>query len=288
MSDTLRIVLEQIAPVPGDVAGNSARIATAATRWRASDLVLFPELALTGYDLGHRTEEVAVDLDAGSPVPLDGEGPTIVAGLVERGDDHLIYNSAAVLRGGHVVAVHRKRYLPTYGMFDEGRRFAPGRRSVRPFTLARGWRAGILICEDLWHPALAYLYALQEADVLLVPAAAPGRGVAQESGTTMEGRRFASAEAWELIARTTALVHGVYVLLCNRGGVEGAVTFAGGSMVVAPDGEVLARAHEVEDATLEVTLERDRVRRARRPFSHLRDEDPAYTLHALERILRER
>jgi len=321
MSDALRVVLEQTAPAPGGVRANATRIAAAAGRHGNADLILFPELALTGYDLGRRTEDVAVDLRKGSPVPRAGDGPTIVAGLAERGEDHLVYNSAVALRGERLVAVHRKRYLPTYGMFDEGRRFAPGRRSVRPFALAPGWRAGILICEDLWHPALAYLLALQEADVLLVPAAAPGRRIVQEpeapedvgaalasapvapdspatpaSGPAAEaerpprpvGWRFASLETWELIARTTALLHGVYVLLCNRAGVEGAVTFAGGSRVVAPDGEVVARAPEAEEATLEVTLERDRVRQARRTFSHLRDEDPACTLHALERILRER
>lgn len=279
---TLRVTLHQEAPVLGDVTANRARL-EAAVAGSDADLVLFPELALTGYALGHRARELGVTLDASPPLQLPEDGPVAVFGLVERGEDHLTYNVAVAARGGTLLATHRKVYLPTYGTFDEGRIFAAGRRSVRPVDVAPGWRAGILVCEDFWHPALAYLHALQGADVLLVLAAAPGRGA-----TEAEGRRFASTERWELIGRTTALLHGMYVVLCNRVGVEEGVTFAGGSLVVDPTGLVVARAPEGEPAVLDVTLERDLVARTRQPFAHLRDEDPAVTLHTLERIVGER
>jgi len=279
----LRVSVRQTAPALADPTANRRRV-EADVASSDADLVVFPELDLTGYTLGHRAREMGVALDGPPPLTLPEGGPLVVLGLVERGEDHLTYNAALAARGSRIVATHRKVYLPTYGTFDEGRIFAPGRRSVRPFEAAPGWCGGMLVCEDFWHPALAYLLALQRMDVLLVLAAAPGRGVPPEAG----GATFASTARWELIARTTALLHGVYVVLCNRVGVEEGVTFAGGSLVVGPDGDVLARAREAEEDRLDVTLERDRVARARQPWAHLRDEDPAVTLHTLERIMGER
>jgi len=280
---SLLVHLSQTSPILGDRAANRAVLEKTAARSRA-DVVVFPELALTGYTLGHRARELGVDLDDALPLALPEEGPTVIYGLVERGEDHLTYNTAAAQRGRSLLSAHRKIYLPTYGTFDEGRVFAPGRRSVRPFDLEEGWRAGLLVCEDFWHPALAYLHALQAMDTLFVLAAAPGRGAPTEE----EGARFGSADSWSLLARSTALLHGCYVVLCNRVGVEEGITFAGGSMVVDPSGAIVGRAPQGEAAELEVTLERDAVARARQPYAHLRDEDPAVTLHTLERILRER
>lgn len=280
---TLRLHLHQTAPLLADMAANRRRLEASAAAATA-DVLVFPELDLTGYTLGHRARELGLELSEGAPLTLPEPGPAVIYGMVERGEDHLTYNVAVAQRGGVLLTHHRKVYLPTYGTFDEGRIFAAGRRSVRPFALTPGWRAGLLVCEDFWHPALAYLLALQDMDVLVVLAAAPGRGLPQGDADA----RFASAASWELLARTTAMTHGIYVVLCNRVGVEDGVTFAGGSMVVDPRGEVLAKAPQGEPATLEVTLERDAVARARQPYAHLRDEDPAVTLHTLERIVRDR
>jgi len=95
-------------------------------------------------------------------------------------------------------------------------------------------------------------------------------------------------ESWDLIARSTAMLHGMWVVVCNRVGIEDGVTFAGGSTVTDPSGTIVARAPQAAPARLELTLEHESVARARHPFSHLRDEDPAVTLHTLERIVRER
>src|ERR687893_824298 len=116
---------------------------------------------------------------------------------------------------------------------DEWRYFGRGDR-VEPFEV-NGWRIGVLICEDFWHPALTYILAMQGIHALVVLAAAPGRG-ALTGGE--EGAFFASSDAWERIARTTAQLYGIYVAVCNRVGVEGGVTFAGESLVVAPDADV--------------------------------------------------
>lgn len=293
---SLRLVVEQTAPVRGNVDGNAAAIQGRIEASTDADLVLFPELCLTGYALGQRTPEVAVRVGAeGAPsggegglaLGLPAGGPVAVVGLVERGEDELVYNTAVALRGDEVLTRHRKVYLPTYGMFEEGRHFAPGRSGPETFALSGGWRAGILVCEDLWHPALAYLLALRGADVILVMSAAVGRG-RPEAQETADVPLFSSMERWELLARSVAVHNGVYVALSNRVGVEDGLTFAGGSLVVDPAGEVVARAPQGREARLEVTLERDPIRRARHPFSHLRDEDPALVRDALDRILRER
>ncbi|NJD19638.1 MAG: carbon-nitrogen hydrolase [Gemmatimonadetes bacterium] len=282
---SLRVRLEQMAPALADPAANRKTIEKAVRHAGVdADVVLFPELALTGYTLGQRARELGVALNGPPPVHLPAAGPVAVLGLVERGEDHLTYNSAVAVRGDALLAVHRKIYLPTYGTYDEGRIFARGRRSVRTFQVAPGWQAGLLVCEDFWHPALAYLVALQGADVLLVMSAGAGRGLAEPGSGTV----FTSWESWELIARTTAMLHAMYVVLCNRVGVEEGITFAGGSLVVDPTGSVVARAPQLQPARLDVVLERESVARARHPFAHLRDEDPAVTLQTLERIVRER
>ncbi len=277
----LRVVVEQTAPRRLEMDANVA-VVTEALRQAAdegTDLVVFPELCLTGYDLGRWAAELAVS--DGAALPFTGpEGPVAVVGYPERDQDGRVFNVAAAWRGEQRLHRHRKRYLPTYGMFDEGRVFAPGDRGPRVFEVAPGWPTALLVCEELWHPSLPYLAALQGAAVLVVVAAGPGRGVLE--GTS--GAPFASTEAWSLLARTTALTHGVYVVLCNRAGVEGGVTFAGESLVVAPDGVVMTRASTGVDR-LRVTLEADAVRRARTPYSHLRDEDPGLVAREIERIL---
>ncbi len=281
-ADGLRVVVEQMEPELGRPDRNAERIRRV-TGAAPADLVVFPELALTGYDLRGRAAEVAVPEGTRPVEGLEGDGPLVVVGYVEEARDHRLFNAAATLRGSELLAVHRKVHLPTYGMFDEGRHFAPGRGPLKTFDAGSGWRAGLLVCEDLWHPALPYLLALDGADVLLVLAAAPGRGA---PGETEDGppRLFGSTERWTLLARTTAFLHGIYVVLANRSGIEGGVTFAGNSLVVGPDGEILAEGAQGTEDRLEARLRRDAVRSSRRPYSHLRDEDPALVRRELERI----
>ena len=284
MSEDLRVVVQQCDAALGDPDANRARIEELVSDSPDSAVVVFPELALTGYSVREGAGDLSISLGGGCPVDLPPQGPAVAFGFVERGSDHLVYNSAAVYRGGELLHSHRKVYLPTYGMFEEGRFFAPGGSAVAPFDLAPGWRVGVLVCEDFWHPALSYLLAVQEIDLLLVLSAAPGRGASQ---TTDGEVLFASTEPWEQMARTTALQYGVFLILCNRAGVEGDITFAGGSMVVEPNGQILAAAPQGKAATVDVTLEWDRIRQARDPFSHLREEDPARLRAELDRLLRE-
>jgi predicted amidohydrolase len=280
--EELRIRVEQTAPRRGEVEANAWRIGErmAAARSDGSDLVVFPELALTGYALGEGTRDHARPVAEGgdSPIPLPEGVPAVVMGLVELAPDRRLFNTAVALRDGRVLHRHRKIHLPTYGMFQEGRYFAPGREPPGYVDLFPGWRVGILICEDFWHPALSYLLALQGIDLLLVLAAAPGREVPARGGQD----RFGSSERWEVLARATALSHGIYVVLANRAGTEDGATFAGGSLVVDPWGSVLERAPDAREGTLTLTLHRQAITAARTPYHHLRDEDPALVLRALQ------
>jgi predicted amidohydrolase len=205
-------------------------------------------------------------------------GPATVLGAIEAAPGGP-FNTAVVVRDGRVEFRHRKLYLPTYGMFDEARWFGRG-NSLETWSPAPGWTAGLLICEDLWHPALAYVLATRGIDLLLVQAAAPGRGV-WRGGNDGD---FGSADVWERIVRTTAQLYGVYVALANRVGVEGGVTFAGGSLIAGPDGDILARAGGGEE-TMRTELSLGAVQRSRRPYAHARDDDARLILRELERAL---
>jgi predicted amidohydrolase len=280
---SLTVRVRQVAPSLGDVGANRKRLEDGADA--SVDLVVFPELSLTGYSLGNRSQGVARSLSEGLPLSLESDGPAVAYGLVERGEDHLVYNAGVVQRGSRLLLRHRKVYLPTYGMYEEGRHFAPGRSGPRVVELIPGWRVGLLVCEELWHPSMAYLAALQGADLLLVLAAPGGRGDPADDDLVEGATAFGSNAPWELLARTTAFVHGIYLVLANRVGVEHGVAFSGGSLIVDPSGKVVARASEEAEDTLEATLDRTRLREARHPFSHLRDEDPGLLHRELERLM---
>lgn len=283
-ADGLRLRVEQLAPALGDVDANVARIAAAqadAAR-EGVHLLLTPELSLTGYDVRDRVHALAApEVDA--PHPALAAGPDVVVGAIERDAAFVPYNAALHLRGGRVLHRHRKVYLPTYGMFEEGRWWGRG-RTARTYDAGGGWRLGILVCEDLWHPALMYLLATGGAHLVMVQAAAAGRGSwAGGEG----GGRFASWPAWEHLARAAAVAYGIYVVVANRVGTEGGFVFGGGSMVVGPGGELLARADDLAEDRLTVDLSLDAIARARRPYAHARDDDPRLVHAELARLMAE-
>jgi predicted amidohydrolase len=281
----LRLRVEQLAPEPGDADRNLARIAAAQADAARDgvDLLVTPELALTGYDVRDRVHALAVP-QAHRPFPALAEGPDVVLGLIERDAAFVPRNAALHLRGGAVLHRHHKVHLPTYGMFDEGRYFGRGDR-VRAYDAGAGWRMGLLVCEDLWHPALIYLLAAAGAQLVMVQAAAPGRGTPPEGAG---GGRFASAASWEHLARAAAVAYGVYLVLANRVGVEGGCVFAGGSLIVGPDGAVLARGDDLEEDRPTADLSLAAVAAARRPYAHARDDDPHLVLRELRHLLGER
>lgn len=283
--------LAQIAPVLGDVEQNlsihRARLAEAAAA--GADLVVFPELSLTGYQLQDLAPEVAMSRDDARLTTLAGAtkiGPSAVVSFVERADDHRLFASAALLEGGEVRHVARKCYLPTYGLFDERRFLAPG-DSVRARRTRLGGPGaqgevgvGIGICEDFWHPTLPALLAHDGAEILVNVAAGPARGasVAADEG-------LGSAASWGTLLRATAALTTSFVVFANRVGVDESLIFWGGSRVIGPDGVVIAEAPLFEEALLTVAIDLDEVARARTALPLLRDERHELTRRELDRII---
>jgi predicted amidohydrolase len=275
-----RVAIAQINPRLGDVAANLAiyeeQIRLAAKR--GADLLLFPELSLTGYFLRDMVPNVALRLSAPEIERLKklSRDVAFVAGLVEEGPDYRFYNAAVYFDRGEVRHVHRKVYLPTYGMFDEQRYFARGDR-VRAFDTRFG-RLALLICEDLWHPSTIYLAALDGALTVLCPSTSPLRGITE--GEPQDD----NARYWEMINRAYAETFGIFMVYGNRVGFEDGVGFWGGSEIVDPFGRRIAKAKYYEEDFIAGNIELDAVRRKRTAAPLLRDEDIDLTVNELLRI----
>lgn len=280
----MKAALAQTAPRLADVEANLAQHEEAVDRAVAAgaELVVFPELSLTGYLLMEATPEVAVTPSSPAMDRLRelSRRAAIAVGFVEEAIGGRFFNAAAFLDGGEILHVHRKVYLPSHGLFDEARHFAMGDR-MRVFDTRFG-RVGMLVCRDFWHLGPAYVLACQDVEVMCVLSASPGRG--EESG---DGR-FESGASVTLLGDVYARSFGCHVLHTNRGGVEEGVTFSGASEAFGPSGESLGRGAD-EDPDL-VVVEVDpaarRAARLRMPF--LKEERPHLVLRELQRVLAER
>lgn len=274
--------LAQIGPRLGDFETNLQLHLEAGERAAADgcDLLVFPELSLTGYYLRDLTADVALTLDAPQLQPLRelSRRLDLVVGMVEESDRHSFFTASVYLSGGEVVRVQRKVYLPTYGMFDEGRYLSPG-RTVRAFDTRFG-RVGMLICEDVWHPILPYLLAQEGIHTLIITSNSPTRG-AVEGGLSI-------AHTYEAMLTTYANLFQTYVVFCNRVGYEDGVNFWGGSCVVSPTGEMVAHAPLLDAAELDVNLLPAEVRRARVVAPLVEEENLEIALRELRRIADER
>ena len=275
----IRVALGQIAPLLGDFEANletHGRIAREAVG-TGSDLIVFPELSLTGYLLGDQVPELAMPLDDARMKPLleASQKIDIVAGLVEDAPGHRFHNTAVYVSRGRVLHAHRKLYLPTYGLFQEGREFAAGNR-VRCFDSPWG-PAGLLLCEDLWHMPCAWLLAQQGAEVIFVLSNGPTRGA-------KPGREVTSVAVWRELLQITAQFQTTWMVYVNRVGCEDGLTFGGGSLVVDPFGRVAGNAPALDEALEVVDLKSDVLRRARTAYPLLRDENLELVERELARL----
>lgn len=275
---TVRVAVAQCAPALGAFERNVAmhREWVARARSEGAGLVVFPELALTGYYLKDLAADLAVDRDASELEPIRSlsREVDICTGFVERGPDGRVFIAQGYFRGGALVHVHRKVYLPTYGIFDDGRYFAPGER-FETFDGALG-KSGIAICEDFWHVSAPYLLATGGGLLLLCPSASPGRGVA-------EGGDLGTAESCHLMDRFYAQYLTSFVVFANRVGHEDGIGFWGGSEIVAPDGSVLARGPEFDEALVVADCDPALAHRERLRNPLLRDEREFIVLEQLAR-----
>ena len=249
-------------------------------RAAGADLLVFPELSLTGYvlqDLAHAVAHTPSADDAlFAPLLEASRGLDLVVGFVDEGPRHRFYIANAYLSQGEVVHVHHKVYLPTYGLFDEGRFFAWG-DEIRAFDTRFG-RMGMLICEDFWHASPPYLLWLDGADMLLFSSASPGRGLTAEP--LLESARWV-----EHINRAYASLFTVFVAHANRVGYEDGLNFWGGSTLFGPSGELLAQAPFFEETMIYHEVDLRELHRVRARLPLLRDERTALVQRELTRIL---
>jgi predicted amidohydrolase len=249
-------------------------------RNQGTDLIIFPELSLTGYVLQDLVPTVAHRAQADDPIFKElleaSKEIDIVVGFAEEDVRNRFYISSAYLSLGKVAHVHRKIYLPTYGLFDEGRFFAWGDGAAAFDT--RFGRAGILICEDFWHISSPYLLWLDGADLFLFTSASPGRGL-----TTAP--QLSTAHWVESINQAYASIFTSFVIHSNRVGYEDGLHFWGGSTVFDPDGELIVKAPLEKESLTTCEIDLNQLHRTRARLPLLRDERTSLVQEELARIL---
>jgi NAD+ synthase (glutamine-hydrolysing) len=238
MGDTLKIALAQLDLLVGDVRGNAAKVIASgrrASRDLGADLTLYPELALSGYPpedlLFHRGFRRQIEAGL-KQLRAELTDARVLVGFPEYAGG-VIYNSAALITGGEIAAIHRKAELPNYKVFDEKRYFQPGRQA----TLAecRGFRTGLLVCEDLWEPQSAQLARDDGAQLLIVINASP-----YEIHKQREREETARARVREV---------GLPLAYVNLVGGQDELVFDGNSFVMDAQGQVVMRAPPFEEGT---------------------------------------
>ncbi len=242
-----------------------------------ANIILFPELSLTGYTLRDLAGEQAINPENDELLEVlkkKSRSISIIFGFVESGKNHGIYNSAMFLEDGKIRHIHRKVYPPTYGMFEEGRYFGEG-QSVHAFD-SRWGRFGMLICEDVWHVTLPYLLALDGAEAIFCLTASPTRLGGDDKSLTV-------AEVNHEHHRSYARLLNVYMLFSNRVGMEDGVNFWGGSIVADPHGTQIAEAKLFDEDMILAELNSAEVSRARRASRHFLDERPELVMRMLQK-----
>ena len=273
-------------------------------RKNGAQLVVFPELALTGYFVGEDYHRVALRLDSDEIRSLAAatKGTAAVVGFIEESLSMNFYNSALVIVDGEILYTYRKLNLPNYGVFEERKIFSSGKRipvfKLNDFTVA------VFICNDMWHPSLPYLGVTQKADIFVT--------IYNSSQGSM-GDEFSNIESWAIINSFYSRIFGVYNICANRVGEEsfeerraisggereiiadqevaGPISatktyrFWGGSEILNPFGIIMAKAELYEEDEISGAIERDFIRRKRIVLPYLRNDDPYFTHRELQRIL---
>ena len=280
----IRIALAQCNTKLGDVPANLKQYITIIEDAKAqeADLIIFPELSLTGYALQDLAVASALRPHQDDPVFNElltaSQDIDLMVGFVHEDRRHRFYIASAYLSEGEILHIHNKVYLPTNGMFDEVRFFAWG-DSVCAFDTKFG-RFGMLICEDFWHASLPYLLWLDGADVLLFSSASPGRGL-------QNNPRLKSSTWVEHTNRAYAGFFTVFVAHTNRVGYEDGLNFWGGSTIFDPDGKLVVRSPDFESSLTVNEIDLNQLHRSRAKLPLLRDERTSLVQRELERILLE-
>jgi len=270
----MKLAIAQINPTLGNVEKNKNKMIKFIEDAIEKDveLVVFPELALTGYLL----EELTYDV-AGIPTEFYelSKKISILFGGIEESKEYYYYNSAFYLEDGKLQHTHRKVYLPTYGLFDEGRYLKSG-NEIKAFDTKFG-RFGILVCEDAWHLSNPYLLSLDGADYVFTLVNSPSRGA--------QGAELTPNKTWNDMMSTYSKLLTSFYIFAHRVGYEDGVNFFGGSRVYSPTGEMLVSARPFEEEMVVANLDSRDLRRARINNPVMRDEKPEMVRRILKKII---
>lgn len=278
----MRITLAQVDSTLGDVDANVLQASEVIARAKAdaSDLIVFPELALSGYSIGAVDDDVAIRVDDPRLVELARQAAPagLHIGFAESAtrSPHT-YNSAAYYEGERLVHVHRKLHLPTYSIFEERKHFTPG-PSLRAYPVGDDTTMATLICGDAWQPQLAFIATQDGARALIVPAA---------GAQSRFPEHYDAREYWEGITTFYGRMYQLYVVFVNRVGIEGELRFWGGSHIVDPWGKVIGQASEFEPDLVAVDVDLDEVRRRRRSIPLVKEARLALIQREISRLLEE-
>lgn len=270
----MKVHIGQIKPTLGNVEKNLNMMLEVIDKAIAekNDVVVFPELSLTGYSLEDIVFDVAIK-EVPSILLEKSKQISIIFGAVELGEEEYPYNTAYYLEDGELVYKHRKVYLPTYGPYQEGRNFMAGNK-FRAFDTKFG-RVGMLVCEDVWHQSAQYILAQDGAKYMFILFNSPAVvGKAKEE----------LAQSWKTVVKANSLLNGVYSVAVNRVGVEDGTTFFGNSFVVAPNGEVVKEAEYLKGDSFSYELKESEIRRARFKAPMFKSENLNLTRKEIERI----
>lgn len=308
----MKVTICQTSPILLDLQSNLEEVIEKINQSRkdGAKLVVFPELALTGYFVGQRFHEVALRLDSKEIKHLVAatKGTAAVVGFIEESPSMHFYNSALIAANGKIVFAYRKLNLPNYGVFEERKIFASGKH-VPVFKL-NDFNVAVYICNDLWHPSLPYLGVTQKADIFV--------SIFNSSQGSM-GNEFSNIESWSIINSFYSRIFGVYNICANRVGRESIkqrrfvndivcsgdsniecdcnekedddihslkdYDFWGGSEILSPFGKQIARARLHETDQISAEIEKDLLRKKKILLPYLRNDDAYFTHRELDRIL---
>ncbi|MFQ6082100.1 MAG: nitrilase-related carbon-nitrogen hydrolase [Candidatus Aminicenantia bacterium] len=277
----MKVTVVQMAPHLGDVKRNfqiHLELLDKAKKEK-TDLIVFPELSLTGYSLQDLISEVALHPENNSyfsEFKKISQDISFIIGFVEENEAGIFYNSAAFFSQGKVAHIHRKAFLPNYGIFEEARFFARGKN----FKVIRSkfGKMGILICRDFLQFPVSYLLFVGGAEIIVVISNSPVRGISEKG-------YFESARFWEVMGENVARLTTSFIVYCNRVGFEEGLCFGGGSFIYNPLGELLKMSPYVEEDFLTQEIDLNEIRLARITAPYKRDDNPELILKELERII---
>lgn len=299
----MKVAVFQTSPVLLDVKANLEKIISKIRKGRekGADLIVFPELALTGYFVGDKYHEASLKMDSPEikKIAKATKGTAAVVGFIEESQSMNFYNAALVAIDGEIRFSYRKLNLPNYGVFEERKTFSSGKHVI--VFRHCGFNLSVFICNDLWHPSIPYLGVTQKADVFITMFNSSKGSMTSE---------FDNIESWRIINKFYSRIFGIYNICVNRVGEEGppkkrkksnslnssnqanhpedsTVTykFWGGSEIINPFGKQITKAKLFEEDTIHGEISATPLRQKKIILPYLRNDDPYFTHRELERIL---